>query len=84
MDISARNWVGSAMKTLLLRYCAAVAVVAWWFSRHLAPALITLGGLIIIAGSTMWLMISIVKEPKGFEKKEKSWWRLILDAFWGL
>lgn len=71
---------------IFLRYCVVLALVvlAWWFSRHLNPALITLIGLLIIGGSTIWLVVSIVRKPGDVAKNAKSWWRLIWDGFWGL
>jgi hypothetical protein len=71
---------------IFLRYCVIVAVIvlAWWFARNIHPALITLVGLCIIVGSTIWLVASIARKPKDIVENAKSAWRSIWDAFWGL
>jgi len=59
-------------------------LVAWQLSRKISPALITLAGLSIIAGSTVWLIVSLIKRPQESQKHVKSWWKLFWDGFWGL
>ena len=47
-------------------------------------ALITLIGLVIMAGATLWLLASLLLRPKEFVKKLQTWWKLFWDGFWGL
>jgi hypothetical protein len=70
----------------LLRYGAVVALVVlvWLASRHIAPELITLAGLVLIAGATVWLFVAIAKKPRDTGENLRSWWRLVWDGFWGL
>ncbi len=69
-----------------LRYGATVllVVLAWWLSKHLSPALITLIGLLIIVGATIWFVGSVMKKHDDVEKDARSWLRLVWDGFWGL
>ena len=71
---------------LFLRYCVvvALAVLVWLSSRQIAPELITLAGLILIAGATVWLFVAIAKKPADAGEHLRSWWRLVWDGFWGL
>ena len=59
-------------------------ILAWWFSRHVNPALVTLIGILLIGGSTIWFVVSLAKTPNDIEASAKSWWRLMWDGFWGL
>lgn len=75
------------MKTgIIVRYLIIIVIVAivWQMSRKVNPALVTLLGLMIMIGSTIWLVVSLVRRPKKYRKKVKSWWKLFWDGFWGL
>lgn len=71
---------------LLLRYVALMILVllGWWFYRHISPALMTLVGLVIMGGSTVWVIVALTRKPSEAARITKSWWRLIWDGFWGL
>lgn len=71
---------------IFVRYLIVVLVVtvAWWVSRDVSPRLITLIGLFAIVVSTVWLLISLLRNPEKAESTSKSWWKIVKDAFWGL
>lgn len=71
---------------IFIRYVLIVSavVIAWLLSRQVSPALVTLVGLLIIFGSTIWLIASLIKKPENLKKNVRSWWRLFWDGFWGL
>lgn len=55
------------MKTgIALRYVLVILaiVVVWWFARAIDPTLMTLAGLLLIVGSTIWFVASIVSKPE--------------------
>ncbi len=75
------------MKTgLFLRYAAVMVLVflGWWFYRYVSPALMTLIALVIMAGSTLWFLVAVAREPEAMAGKTRSWWRMVWDGFWGL
>ena len=71
---------------LFLRYCAVVTLVVlvWLASRHIAPELITLAGLVLIGAATVWFIVAIAKKPRDTAETLRTWWRLVRDGFWGL
>lgn len=70
----------------ILTYCSVLlfVIIAWWISRHINPALVTLIGLVIIMASTIWFILSIRSRPRDLEANAKSWWKVVWDGFWGL
>lgn len=74
------------MSGILLKYLAVIVLVllSWWIWRSVNPIVFTVVGLLIIAGSTAWLVIGLARQPIDPGKKIKSWWRTIWDGFWGL
>jgi hypothetical protein len=71
---------------LLIRYLALMILVflGWWLYRYVNPVLVTLIGLLIMGGSTVWLVVAVTRKPGIADKATRSWWRLIWDGFWGL
>lgn len=61
-----------------------VVVIAWLLSGSINPKLITLIGLLIMVGSTIWFFLLIVKNPGDIGKKLQTWLKLLWDGFWGL